>query len=453
MPGQTDVVVIGAGAAGLAAATQLAEAGVSVVLLEARSRIGGRIFTQRDAALTMPIELGAEFIHGRPREIEDLLKQGRVKATEVEGDNWCIAEGRLTPCNFFAQVDHILEQMDEHSPDESFHQFLERCLPNPQHDAAVQTAKERAVRYVTGFNAADPDLVGVHWLVKGMRADEKIEGDRAFHPENGYESLLEILGRRIGESGVSLHSNTVVDYIRWRPGSAEIRAYNPSGLATFTSSKVLITLPLGVLKARWPEMGGIDFTPPLPSQKLDAFNRFEMGKVMRVVLRFRRRFWESISAEDSKTGTGTLARMGFLFSEDEWFPTWWTAMPDKSPIITGWAPFRSGERLSGQSRALVVECSLQTLGQLLHVSVTELEGELETAYFHDWQSDPFSRGAYSYGKVGADGAAGAMAAPVENTLFFAGEATDISGHTGTVHGALASGYRAAAEILRVSRGE
>ena len=80
--------------------------------------------------------------------------------------------------------------------------------------------------------------------------------------------------------------------------------------------------------------------------------------------------------------------------------------------------------------------------------LSDLESCLEAASFHDWQSDPFSRGAYSYAKVGADGAQKALGAPVENTLFFAGEATDTSGHNGTVNGAIASGYRAAAEIIR-----
>ena len=122
-------------------------------------------------------------------------------------------------------------------------------------------------------------------------------------------------------------------------------------------------------------------------------------------------------------------------------------MPKKAPIITGWAPFRSAERLSGQSESFVVERSLQTLCNLLGPSTQELRSLLEAAYFHDWQQDPFSRGAYSYGKVGADGAQQALAAPLMNTLFFAGEATDTSGHNGTVHGAIASGHRAAAEIV------
>ena len=96
----------------------------------------------------------------------------------------------------------------------------------------------------------------------------------------------------------------------------------------------------------------------------------------------------------------------------------------------------------------MTEHALQTLSELLGPDVHELEGLLEYSYLHDWQSDPFSLGAYSYGKVGADGAQQAIAAPLENTVFFAGEATDTAGHNGTVHAAIASGYRAAKEILQ-----
>jgi monoamine oxidase len=139
--------------------------------------------------------------------------------------------------------------------------------------------------------------------------------------------------------------------------------------------------------------------------------------------------------------------MGFLFSDDEWFPTWWTTLPAREPVITGWAPFRCAERLSGRDRSFVVDRGLKTLSRLLTMSLPALQERLEGAYFHDWQDDPFSRGAYSYGKVGADGAQEELAKPVDNTLFFAGEATASPGSNGTVHGAMASGYRAAREIL------
>lgn len=149
-----------------------------------------------------------------------------------------------------------------------------------------------------------------------------------------------------------------------------------------------------------------------------------------------------------KNSTETLSRMNYLFTHDNWFPTWWTRMPDRVPILTGWAPARSAERLSGKSQSFVVEQALSSLGSALKIRPGRLASLLEDAYFHDWQNDPFSRGAYSYGAVGSDGAQRDLASPLENTLFFAGEATDTTGHNGTVHGALVSGHRAASLILR-----
>ena len=438
-----EIVIIGAGIAGLAAASKLGRAGLSVVMLEARDRLGGRIFGHRDQRCDAPIELGAEFIHGRPPEIWKPLQESGIQVTEVEGQNWCVFNGRLAPCNFSSQVDSILDQMDDSPPDESFRAFLEGRFPNSTLNREQLEAKERALGYVTGFNAADPELVGVHWLVQGMRAEETIQGDRVFRPKNGYEDLIKVFQRRTASHAVSVHTNTVVESVSWKPGHVEVTASNADGISVFKTSQLLITLPLGVLRAPPGQAGVVHFTPPLPREKAEALGKLEMGKVIRVVLRFRHRFWDSITSGNGKS----LSDMSFLFSEDEWFPTWWTTMPRKSPLITGWAPFRSGERLSGQGRTFVVERSLRTLGCLLGESPHHLESLLENAYFHDWQSDPFSRGAYSYGKVGADGAQLALAAPVKNTLFFAGEATDTTGNNGTVHGAIASGYRAAEEIL------
>lgn len=445
MQNKADVIIIGGGIAGLAAGTKLSESGVSVTILEARDRIGGRIFTHHDPASPVPIELGAEFIHGMPPEIWEPLRHAQVPVQEVEGEPWCVDNGGLSPCNFFDAIDKILTKMDGSLPDESFLAFLERCCPNSSKDPLIEEAKRRALRYVTGFNAADPNLVGVHWLAHGMEAEERIEGSRTFRAANGYSSLVEIFRRRLINAGISLSTGAVVKRVHWRPGHAAIEVHRSGRPATVEAEKVLITLPLAVLKAPAGKPGAVEFAPALPSQKVEALDQLEMGTAMRVVLRFRHRFWDKITPTCHETKT--LKSMGYLFSDDEWFPTWWTPMPDESPVITGWAPFRSAERLPGKNESFVIDQSLSVLSRLLHISAAQLDDEFADAYFHDWQSDPFSLGAYSYGKVGADGAQKALGAAVEGTLFFAGEATDATGHNGTVHGAIASGYRAAREIL------
>lgn len=438
-----DVLIIGAGMAGLAAASELAASGLRVCVLEARDRLGGRVYTLHDPACKAPIELGAEFIHGKPPEIWTPLKKAKIKVTEVKGDTWCVSGSRLTSCDFFSQVDSILEEMDESLPDESFLDFLDRRLPPPKNESQRQ-ARQRAIGYVSGFNAADPSLVGVHWLVQEMKAEEKIEGDRAFRCPNGYQDLLDLYRKQLANDGVQIRTSTVVQSVHWKVGHASVKACENGLPAAIEASRVLVTLPVSLLQASVRQPASVQFVPALSAEKREALGKLKMGHVIRVTLRFRSRFWTKIKPRQNVS----LSKLSFLLTEDEWFPTWWTAMPDKSPIITAWAPFRSAARLSGRSHSFVVEQSLAALNGMLRMKLQDVQGEFENAYFHDWQCDPFSQGAYSYGKVGADGAQQTLAAPVENTLFFAGEATDTSGHNGTVHGAIASGHRAALEILR-----
>jgi monoamine oxidase len=431
------IIVIGAGVAGLAAACELGRAGLPVSVIEARERIGGRVFTIFDAGCDAPLELGAEFVHGLPPEICDLFRVHHTPIVEVDGDTFCVSKSGLQPCDFFSEVDSLLERMTDAEPDQSFLDWLKRQTSYPK------DVRQHAVDYVSGFNAADPSLVGVHWLVQSMRAEERVHGDRVFRAKGGYASLIEIFRRQLAEYGIGVVTGTVVNAIDWSSLPMRVQAHNAEGASTFSAACALVTLPLEVLK----QPARVQFIPPLPREKLDAMKKLEMGKVIRVVLRFRHRFWDHIA---STSKPKRLSNLSFLLSEDEWFPTWWTAMPEKYPIFTGWAPFQSGERLSGRDTQFVVQQSLEALARLMQLDKNEIERDLDVAHFHDWQSDPFSMGAYSYGKVGADGAQSALAAPLENRLFLAGEATDVTGNNGTVHGAIASGYRAAKEIIKRS---
>jgi monoamine oxidase len=441
-PMPSDIIIIGAGAAGLSAALELARAGLRVEIIEARDRIGGRMFTLNDPALNHSVELGAEFVHGLAPEIWLPVQQYNLKVTEVEGDLWCSIDRKLERCNFFAKADKILSGMDDDfgdkdKPDESFLDFLARRFPGKDHEEA----KHWATGYVSGFNAADPGLVSTRWLVNSRQADEQIEGERAFHIKGGYTSLVDILLRELNDRKVEIRLNTISTGIKWRSGSVEILVNGPQAETSFVASRALVTLPLGVLQSA----GFVRFEPELPREKSHALQKLAMGKVVRVALCFRERFWQDLH------GTGdsrTLANLSFLFSRDNFFPTWWTQVPDTVPIITGWAAAKSAETLAGLSKQEVLDTAVQSLSSLLHLEKSVVQSQLASAYFHDWDSDPFSQGAYSYVKVGGEGCQRALGSPIANTLFFAGEATDISGHNGTVHGAIASGQRAAREILK-----
>src|SRR5206468_6480043 len=110
--------------------------------------IGGRVFTRHDSISNSPIELGAEFIHGRPPEVCQLLEQSDIHVSEVDGDNWCFSDGRLAPCDLFSEADSILSKMNESNPDESFLEFVDRCCGNG--GSKQREAKERAISYVSG---------------------------------------------------------------------------------------------------------------------------------------------------------------------------------------------------------------------------------------------------------------------------------------------------------------
>jgi len=201
-----------------------------------------------------------------------------------------------------------------------------------------------------------------------------------------------------------------------------------------------------VLQAPPGAPGAVRFNPEL-KEKQEAVGKLAMGMAMKVVLRFRERFWEQGVFQTQPLG-GRLPPLGFLHSRDEYFPTWWTSLPVRAPILTAWAGGPAAERLALRGEEFVVGRALDSLSRLFGLDRELLADLLVAWYTHDWQADPYARGAYSYIPVGGLDAPRLLAEPVEDTIFFAGEATDLDGQNGTVHGAMASGRRAADEIIR-----
>jgi len=157
-----DVIIIGAGAAGLSAARALSNSGLSVIILEARDRIGGRIFTRHIPSFPAPIELGAEFIHGQPREIWDVADAAGLTVVEIAESHWQSLGGVLKESNFWPQWEAIVRQMREAgAPDQPFRQFIEEM-----YGAEDQLETKRlALDFVEGFNAASADRISVAALV------------------------------------------------------------------------------------------------------------------------------------------------------------------------------------------------------------------------------------------------------------------------------------------------
>jgi monoamine oxidase len=167
--------------------------------------------------------------------------------------------------------------------------------------------------------------------------------------------------------------------------------------------------------------------------------RLAAGPVIKVLLRFRSAFWE-------KLDRGRYARAAFFHSPGAVFPTFWTTLPVRTPLLVAWAAGPKAERLAGANADRLIGEALASLRSIFG-EATGAERTLEGAWVHDWQADPYARGAYSYVTTGGEGAREALAAPLSDTLFFAGEAADTAGDAGTVAGALRSGVRAAREVL------
>ena len=431
-----DVIVIGAGAAGLAAAAALGRAGHSVLVLEARDRIGGRIWSRHEPALPVPIELGAEFIHGASPETHAWLRSIGQTAIDTSGEHWSCLDGRLQQRtqSLLGQVRAALEAGDVLSrPDTS----LESFLTGERGRTLSQEARSMARAFVSGFDAADPERVSIHSVAEEWRAGGMLDSSQA-RPANGYGTLLRALRAALDPTRVQLQLQTAVTEIHWSSRSVEVVGQCLGKIVRATARKVIVTVPLGVLKLSPQEMGAIRFTPPL-EVKRTALDQLLSGPVLKVALHFRRPFWE-------EQDDGRYLDASFYHAPGKIFPTFWTTLPARTSLLNAWMGGPAAARLGELPDEEVIRQALECVAAVFNRDERNLE--LEAAYLHNWQRDPFARGAYSYAAVGGTRAREILATPLDGALFFAGEAADTSGDATTVTGALRSGVRAALEVGR-----
>ena len=425
MSAPLEVLIIGAGVAGLTAARDLTAAGVRVCVLEARDRLGGRVMTHHTP--DGPVELGAEFVHGA---VEETLSVAREAALPLRETDRGAPRGKGEdegPADFFSAMDLVLAGATADGPDESFRHLVDRVDVAPE-------IKAQCLGLVEGYHAADPARISVRSLLKNMAADERPGANRQFRFGNGYDGLVAAIHQRIDPALCEVRLDTVVTAVNWTRGRVVVgtSVVGTTAGEELAAPRLIVTVPLGVLKA-----GVIAFSPRL-ADKEEIIGRLEMGDAERVSLCLASDAW--VAPERFPPG-------GFLMTGEPPFPVWWVSRPPPFPVVTAWSGGRNARAVSQLGEAARVEAAVAALAAALGADAGRLRQDLRGGFSHNWLADPFARGAYSYAGVGGSDAGTELAAPIDGTLFFAGEATESDGQNGTVHGAIASGHRAAKQIL------
>jgi len=422
-----DVVVIGAGLAGLAAAREAAAKGLSVIILEARNRIGGRVWTTFGRGQTHPIELGAEWIPDSG-DVRNLLESHGATLFHANGGFWVrTARGIEHMDNLEHVTGPILERLRNYAANEksdiSLRDALSRCCKDVAGDDVATL-----LGYVEGFHAADPAKLSTRWL---LEVEESQSADESgIRCDDGNHLICESIARSMGLR-VSLYLEHVVTHVAWNHGNVTVRARQADNNVTVNASKVIVTVPLALLKEQ-DATSTIVFEPPL-HEKRRALDTLHVGHALRMTFVFRDPFW---------LGLDTMPDPLFMQKIDELVPTWWRADPLPAPILVGWVAGPGLQKLDGIRGEELRDVALSSLTAVLGVERARVDAEFLSWHHHDWSADPFARGAYSY--VGPEGAAAwkQLSKPMADTVFIAGEAAIGGGLNATMEGAFRSGVNA-----------
>jgi monoamine oxidase len=424
---KSDILIIGAGAAGLMAAYKLSAGKKKVNVIEARDRTGGRIHTIQNESFFKHAELGAEFVHGDLPVTLELLNEAGITYSHAGGEMVRYIDDKfIKDEQFIEEWDQLLKKLDELKGDISIHDFL-RLRFGGDKFAKLRNSVEK---YVAGYDTADPQKASAF----ALRKEWENEDEEAQHRlDKGYCTMIKYLADKIKAHGSNIYLNSVVKEIDWKPNDVKVVTSNGT---IYSAEKLIIALPLGVLQADKHEEGAITFHPAIKEQG-DAIQNIGFGAIIKILLEFDKPFWEDHGLKD----------MAFLFS-DEAIPTWWTQVPKHSALLTGWLGGPAAEKHKETSNNELLQLSLGSLSNIFKLSVDELKSKLVAWNTINWTADPFTRGSYSYDRLASPRARKLLNEPVEDTLFFAGEYLYEGPAMGTVEAALISGKYVAERILK-----
>ncbi|MBS1523064.1 MAG: FAD-dependent oxidoreductase [Bacteroidetes bacterium] len=421
------VIIIGAGAAGLMAAYELSKAGKQVMVLEARGRAGGRMYTLDDDLHT---QLGAEFVHGDLPVTLQLLKEANIESIPASGEMWHSCDGKFSKnADQFEHWDLLMEKLNQLKNDISIGDFLQQEFG----DEKYTTLREWVTRFVSGYDTADPFKASAF----ALRREWQSEDDEQHRVKGGYGRIISYLVNTSEQNGAQFYLNTVVKHIYWTHGQVEVVT---SGNESFKAKQLIIALPLGVLKASPSEQASITISPSVGMCK-EAIGQIGFGSVVKVLLQFKTAFWE----DQSVTGVD-LGDMGFILS-DEAIPTWWTQRPLPSTLLTGWLGGPPVERKKHMSNDELLEEGLQSLSNIFNINPDKLKNDLVASHVVNWTTDPFTLGSYAYDTIESAEARKVLNTPINYTIYFAGEYLYDGPAMGTVEAALKSGLETAMKLI------
>lgn len=424
---QYEFIIVGAGAAGLMAARELAKAGKKTILLEARDRIGGRIHTASVGNIDQ-CEYGAEFIHGDLPLTKSLLMEAGLTFHQTEGSWWQHRNGELIQSQeLIPDWDTFTEKLGLLQDDLPLLDFLEQYFSDPKYTAL----REAAIRFATGYDTADPADASTFALREEWLGEED---NPQYRINKGYRSLMEFLRDDYLKQGGQVRLSSPVKELHWEMQSIKIIT---SGREQFLGEKVIITIPLNVLKAAPTEEGAIQFFPAITNY-MDAVKKIGMGAIIKILLQFDHPFWKEQGEK--------LHDLQFILSEEP-VPTWWTQYPQESGLLTGWLGGSPAMEWANAGKERLLNLAINSLANIFHKDATELHALLRGAEIIDWTSDPYTLGSYTYATVETAGVMNFLQQPVAETIFFAGEAFYKGPLIGTVEAALSSGKAVAGKAL------
>jgi monoamine oxidase len=428
-----DVIIVGAGAAGLMAAKQLTEAGQKVLVLEARDRLGGRIYTLNDKAFEPPAEAGPEYIHGKLRVTMELLKEAGIKYQETQGDMWQVTEGKWKKgFQLEEEQDVLLARLKEVKENISIAEFMRRYFAEEKYRAL----RNSFTSYIEGYYAGDTQTTSALAFLEEWSSEDY----QQYRPKGGYGQLIQFLADKSIEGGALIQLSTVVKEIRWLKDQVEVLDVAHH---SYAAKKVIVTIPLGLWLAEENSKGVISWSPSI-AEKHEAAKQMGFGGAIKILLLFKEPFWQKLLFE--KQPEVDLTNAGFIIS-DAPVPTWWTQLPEDSTLLTGWLAGPNALKLEHSNDEEIMEQALASLQQIFKKNKDFLKEKLLLWRVYNWVADPFTRGAYAYSTIGTKEARKILMQPVDNTLFFAGDAFYEGLEMGTVEAALTSGQRVCTEVL------